>query len=202
MIKGICFDLDGVFFTRAGLVALVKELTEVSGGDETKVKEAILSGNEMIDYKNGKLSEEAFWQSVNIRLGIQWSVQEYRNLYAKHYQIDPNVLSVVKSVRSQGYKTLICSNNYKTRVEVLQEKFNFLALFDVAIFSYQVGISKPDIGIFQKMVEAAELEPNEIVYADDQETKLLGAQSLGIITSVYTTFEKYIEFLKAQGVHL
>lgn len=201
MIKGICFDLDGVYFKGTGIKGFIHELTQLCG-DEQKALHAMLWDKEIAQFKQGEITEQEFWTYVNTFLGLSLSVPEYATLLGKHYEIDPNIQAIVQKVRKLGYKTLICSNNYPTRIITLQKKFNFFADFDVRIFSYEVGVAKPDIRIFKKLIEASELEASEIVYADDQENKLTGASALGINTTLYTTFEAYQQYLISLGVLL
>lgn len=201
MIKGICFDLDGVYFKSTGIKGFIQELTQLCG-DEQKALHAMLWDEEINQFKQGALSEQEFWSYVNTYLGLSLTVPEYASLLGKHYEIDSNIQTIVQKVRKLGYKTLICSNNYPTRIQVLQEKFGFFSDFDVRIFSYEVGITKPDIRIFKKLIETSRLEANEIVYADDQENKLTGACALGINTTLYTTFEAYQQYLISLGVLL
>jgi putative hydrolase of the HAD superfamily len=199
MIKGICFDLDGVYFTKAGMSGFTAELTTLCS-NEVAVKEAVLSGSEILAFKRGKLSEKAFWDSVNKKLGLSLSIDEYKSLLAKHYEIDSNVRNVLLKTVALGYTPLICSNNFPTRIEVLDRKFGFLADFPVRIFSYEVGFMKPAIEIFQALVNKSGYLAEEIVYADDKEESLSGARSLGIQTHLYTDFDQYVAFLNALGV--
>lgn len=201
MIKGICFDLDGVYFTSAGIKGFIKELTNRCG-DEQKALHAMLWDEEIAAFKRGEMTEEAFWGYVNEKLGISLTVPEFADLLVSHYEIDPEIQEVVRKTKSLGYQTLICSNNYPTRINALQKKFNFFPDFDTRVFSYEVGIAKPDIMIFKELITRSGLQPQEIVYADDQENKLTGAHALGINTAVYTTFEAYQQYLISLGVTL
>jgi putative hydrolase of the HAD superfamily len=106
----------------------------------------------------------------------------------------------VKKVRAAGYKTVICSNNFPARIDGLHKRFGFLDDFDVAVFSYEVGISKPAKEIFQTLIAKASVEAHEIVYSDDDESKMVGANELGINTFMYTDFDAFINYLEGVGV--
>lgn len=201
MIKAICFDLDGVYFTSAGMQGFAKRLGSLCR-DEEKARQAVFASDEMKSFKQGKLTEEAYWDYVNSFLGLTLSVEEYKKLLGDKYEVNIEVETLVKRVRSHGYKTCICSNNFETRIDVLQNRFRFLDNFDVVVLSYQTGMTKPDKAIFQKLVEKSMVRPDEIFYSDDAEGKLAGAKELGIKTSVYTTFEDFEETLKELGVRI
>ena len=96
-------------------------------------------------------------------------------------------------MRNSCLKTCLCSNNFVTRIRELDTKFGFLKDFDVKVFSYEVGIMKPEKGIFEALISQSGVKPEEIVYADDDESKLQGAIDLGINAFVYEGFEKFKE---------
>ena len=129
------------------------------------------------------------------------SVSEIVDLLIKGYETNPDAVEYVKKVRQAGYKTVICSNNFPARINGLQQRFGFLDDFDVIVLSYEVGVAKPDKGIFEVLVRKSGVEPSEIVYSDDDETKMVGAKELGINTFLYTNFPDFVKHLEGLGVH-
>lgn len=134
MIKAICFDLDGVYFASEGMQAFARELGRLCNNEEN-ASQAVFSSDEMKSFKQGKLTEEVYWDYVNDFLGLTLSLDEYKRLLAEKYEVNSEVEALVKNVRVKGYKTCICSNNFKTRISVLQEKFRFLDNFDTVVLS-------------------------------------------------------------------
>ena len=70
------------------------------------------------------------------------------------------------------------------------------------IFSYEVGVIKPDKKIFEILVESAEVLPKELIYSDDSEMALQGAKEVGINAFVYEGFDKFKNKLIELGVKL
>lgn len=198
MLKAICFDLDGVYFTSAGMQEFAKKLGTLCGNEE-KARQAVFASDEMKAFKQGNLSEENYWCYVNDFLGLTLSLDKYKKLLGEKYEVNKDVETYASKLRGTGYKTCICSNNFVTRINVLQEKFRFLDNFDVVVLSYQVGVTKPDKAIFQALVDKAKVRPSEIFYSDDSEEKLAGAEELGINVSLYTGFEGFIKTLEDLG---
>ena len=149
----------------------------------------------MTSFKKGELSEDQFWDSVRKQFSLTLTNQEISNLLTDSYSINQNVVDYVKKVLSEGIKTCICTNNFSTRINALNQKFNFLADFDVQIFSYQVGSIKPDLKIFQTLIEKSDCNPSEIFYADDKLANVDAAKSLGINAIVYTNFDDFVKSL-------
>ncbi len=107
---------------------------------------------------------------------------------------------MVKKVRANGYKTLVCSNNFFARINGLQERFGFLNDFDTAVFSFEVGATKPSERIFQELVRRSGLQPEEIIFADDNPNNLARAEKIGITTFLYADFDSYVRKLRKLGV--
>jgi putative hydrolase of the HAD superfamily len=199
MIKAVTFDLDGVYFTPQSFknfkTNLPKKVT-----DEDKVNWVLYKSPEMLSFKSGKLEETEYWNFVRQELGVELDNVGIFKLLQDSYVIDPEVRAYVKRVKTAGLKTCICSNNFVTRIRELDNKFSFLADFDVQVFSYKAGIMKPEKGIFEDLIKQSGVNPEEIVYADDDESKIKGALELGIKAFVYEGFEKYIQQLESLGV--
>jgi putative hydrolase of the HAD superfamily len=199
MIKAITFDLDGVYFVN-GKSNFIKKLGEF-GVSEEEAKRVFLSSDEMnFLYKTGKMSDEEFWSWAIQEWKLSMSVQEVIGLLIEGYEVDENVVEVVKKVRANGYKTLICTNNFPARINGLHKRFGFLDNFDVQVISYEVGVVKPQKEIFQKLVEKSGVAAEEILYADDSESAVVVAREVGITAELYKDFPAFVSSLKQLGV--
>ncbi len=200
-MRVITFDLDGVYFPngKANFIAALGKL----GVSEEEAKRVFLKSGQMNwQYKNGKMTDAEYWSWAVAEWGLNLAWQEIVDKLIDGYDVDEKVVEAVKLLRKKGYKTAICSNNFPARVNGLQKKFGFLDNFDVAVFSFEVGASKPDIKIFEALVNKAQTEAKLIVFADDSSDNLAGAREAGITTFLYEGFDKYLEQLKSVGVEL
>lgn len=201
MIKAITFDLDGVYFPN-GKANFIRALGEL-GVAEDEAKRVFLKSDQMNQlYKNGKMTDNEFWTWAAGEWKLSKTPQELINLLIAGYDVDEKVVEVVKQVRVNGYKTLVCSNNFKARIDGLQEKFGFLDNFDASVYAYEVGASKPSQVIFKELVKRSSVEAEQIVFADDNPDNLAGAKEIGITTFLYEGFDKFVEQLKELGVNI
>ncbi len=201
MIKAICFDLDGVYFLN-GKSNFISNLVKL-GVTEDEAKRVFLKSPEMNKrYKLGKMTDEEYWNWAIKEWKLSLSVPEIIRLLISGYEVNKPACEYVKKVRGAGYKTLVCTNNFPARINGLQERFGFLNDFDVKIFSFEVGYDKPSKEIFQRLIEASGVLPEEIVYSDDSEDAMAGAKELGINTFLFTDFPAFQEELSRLGVHI
>jgi putative hydrolase of the HAD superfamily len=198
MIKAICFDLDGVYFTKGSFL----KFKEVIGKDSTveKTDFVFYKSDQIANFKKGVISENEFWDYVRKELNTSLTNDEISNILRESYSVDQNVAEIVRKVRNLGYKTCLCSNNFETRIRELNTKFDFLKDFDVQVLSFKVGAIKPDKKIFEKLIRQSGVLPEEIIYSDDTFEKLQGAKDLGINVFVYENFPQFLKTLSDFGV--
>jgi len=200
MIKAITFDLDGVYFPK-GKKEFLNSL--ISLGVSRKNAEEVFFGDRMNkEYKLGKLTDDEFWSWAIKQWKLDLTPGEVIALMIKGYEVDKKVDELVKKCRENGYKTLVCSNNFPARISGLQKRFGFLKNFDIAVYSYEIGIAKPNSGIFKELVKRSKVKPEEIIFADDDSEKISGAKEIGIQAFIYEGFDKFIKELEELGVKL
>jgi len=199
MIKAICFDLDGVYFTPTGMDSFKKKIIDMGVSFED-MEHVLFKSDKMKKLKSGLLTDEEFWSFANSYWKLNKTMKEWLELLVSDYEINADVDKTLDTIRANGYKSLICSNNYASRINSLNDKFDFLKKFDTIVLSFQAGVTKPDKRIFEILVEKSGCTPEEIIYSDDSESKLAGANELGINTFVYLNFEQFKQELITLGV--
>jgi 2-haloacid dehalogenase len=68
-----------------------------------------------------------------------------------------------------------------------RERFGFLSWFRGILVSGEVGVIKPDLRIFELLIERFAIDPHSAVYIDDVEANITAARPLGIHTIHFTT---------------
>jgi len=201
MVKAITFDLDGVYFIN-GKSNFIQALGEL-GVSEDEARRVFLKSEEMNNvYKTGKMIDDEFWSWAAKEWKLEKSPQELIDLLISGYSVNEDVVNIVKKARKNGYKTLICSNNFPARVNGLHKRFGFLDNFDAPVFSHEVGAAKPSEQIFRTLIERSGVSAEEIVYADDFDKAVETAKELGIQAFFYEDFEQFMGELRKLGVKI
>lgn len=91
-------------------------------------------------------------------------------------------LPVVRELRARGTKTALISNcSHSTRPIV--DRLGLDEEFDEVLLSFEVGIHKPDAGIYREALRRlGDVAPERSVFVDDQPPYCDGAAVLGIET--------------------
>jgi HAD superfamily hydrolase (TIGR01509 family) len=177
MLKNIVFDLGGVVVAhneRSFAEKLGEFFSFVFGPDMKCVP--------------------SFW--VDYDLGIKSidetaaAVAEYRNcspelakehmLYAISLQeeVEPTV-RLIRELKEQGYGLYVLSNMSKEYIEFLR-KLPVFELFDQQVVSCEIHLGKPDLKIYQYLLDHCNLDPAETIFIDDRIDNVEVAAKLGI----------------------
>ena len=202
MIKAICFDLDGVYFTPKGKNSFHQALTTEYGVPKEVADELMYRSPEMAQLVRGQITPQDFWNAFRRITGITATDQELTDRWIRDYEVDANVRNAVLTAKAKGYKTCVCTNNNAIRLPRLIEQYNLDDDFDVIVSSHEVGHTKPEKEIFEALLKQLGVEPNELVYADDNPDRLAGATEMGIQTFVFENFDQFVTKLKELGVDL
>lgn len=199
MIKAVVVDLDGVYFSK-GKDVFIENIVERYNVSEDDVKTMFLSSNDMNEYKKGMITDEVYWMRFRKKLGISASTDELITMLMNGYEVDEQIEKLVISFKKRILKTVICTNNFQSRIEGLDEKFHFLDHFNVKVLSYEVGFLKPDEEMFLEVSKRTGLPNEEILFIDNGKENLRELKALGFVVIWYENYLKLMEELEAMKV--
>ena len=104
-------------------------------------------------------------------------------LYAAVWQnIEPSAasLDLVRRLRDAGYGVHLGTNQIRRRADYMRATLPYDELFDVKLYSCDLGVAKPDAAFFQKAATRIGAEPAEILFVDDHVPNVEGAGSIGM----------------------
>jgi putative hydrolase of the HAD superfamily len=94
--------------------------------------------------------------------------------------------ALLEALRSRGIKTGVVLNSWPDPGRVLRgdiERAGLTGLLDTIVISSEVGMRKPDPGIFRVALEHLGVEPHDAMFVGDRlETDVQGAANLGMTT--------------------
>ncbi len=98
----------------------------------------------------------------------------------------PAMYDTIRAVRGAGFSTALLSNSWGCEE---YPRADFPALFDAVVISAEVGMRKPEEGIFLYAAQALGLEPRECVFIDDVEANIDAAVACGMTGVLHTGAE-------------
>lgn len=134
----------------------------------------ILTLEDMIRVAAGELGIALVPETVK-----ELAQDEQENLLASVYQY-PDAENLLAYLKSKGLKICLVSNASQASSLVLS-RVNFELFFDVVVFSFQSGITKPEPAIYHEALKRLEVKPEEALFVGDGASEELeGAESAGI----------------------
>jgi putative hydrolase of the HAD superfamily len=92
----------------------------------------------------------------------------------------PDVPPGLEALRAAGHRLLVVSNWDCSLPEWLGPA-GLLEHVEAVVSSGEVGVAKPDAGIFERALEVAEAEPDEVVHVGDSlDNDVAGARAVGL----------------------
>lgn len=155
-------------------------------------------------YDEGKLNGITFWQKFARDSGLSFSadqIAELNQLDARMWTtFDPAMIAWQQQLKAAGLRTAILSNMGDAVLASIEREFAWVANFDVLVWSYQLGIAKPDPAIYRYVLKELGTVPEETLFLDDKPVNIDAARALGMGAIEFTTLHKLRQDLLAAGL--
>lgn len=184
MIRNIIFDLGNVIFNFKP-----EKFLRRYTNDENYIKEFI-----------SKVIRSRIWLkldrgTISIKKAEEEFIEKFPEdrdfivMFFRHWMemltpIEKNV-RILYDLKSNGYKIYILSNFIVEAFDFVKNHYDFLSLFDGKIISGKVKIIKPELEIYQKLINKYILIPEECIFIDDVRAFLSRARTLNIKTILF-----------------
>ena len=188
VIKGLFFDLDDTIYDKSSYnIAAFEQIAEfISSEYDENIEyiKKIIIYNWILNGSEYKFLFNDIAQIIN--------KEEEKNIVKKcveiFHSIHPNLklyddfLKIHKKLKETFFMGIITDGNYKMQ----KNKINYLGLnevFEEIIYTDLMGISKPNVIPFLKMLKISELNSNEVIFIGDNPFRdIMGALNANLYT--------------------
>jgi putative hydrolase of the HAD superfamily len=152
-------------------------------------------------WEMGKISLDDYLDTIVFNHPRIFSREEFKAFMLGQSQELPGTLQWLIEWKNKNHfiKTISINNEPKELNEYRIKKYKLHNFFDAFVSSCEVGMRKPDPGIFRLALGIAQAEPRECLYFDDRAMLVEAAKKEGIHAHHHTSFEstkKIIDSLK------
>ena len=147
----------------------------------------------------GECTEEDVHQEMEKRLGMsQAQVQEYMREMWDWYcgRLNVPMANFFRSLRPR-YQTAILSNSFVGARREEQRRFHFAEMCDLVIYTHEEGIAKPDPRIYELTCQRLGVQPEQMLFLDDNQQNITAAQAMGIHAILCSETEQAIAAVQA-----
>lgn len=178
-IKGIIWDFSGVL-----LKPLVPDphafiARELGMNPREFAKYLDGEGNRMLDL--GEESEAEFYQRIirEQNLNEKDAMRIFDHYFFDLFELNQALIEYICQSRTR-FKMGLCSNFSSLLRSLMTKKWKIIDIFDVLVISSEVKLLKPDAPIYHLTLKKMALKADEVVFVDDSERNIIGANALGI----------------------
>lgn len=198
--EAVGFDYGGVIEGKPGSF-FNQMVCNTLNIDLTEYQTAYFSHN--MSHNDGELiTQDEMWKRILQQLQmpekydqLQTAIDSYK---ITNRTINEEVIAIIKSLRNQGVKVGLLTNNAVAVGERLRQQGTD-ALFDCFIVSAEVNLSKPDPAIFRLLADQLKVTIDKLVYVDDTEKSLSTATECGFTPVLFSTADDLTTQLSGLG---
>jgi putative hydrolase of the HAD superfamily len=144
-----------------------------------------------LELDRGALAADEYWRGILSAGGVEPTAELVERLEREDTmgwtQVNRAVVQWSAELRAAGIRTAILSNMPHGKLSFMRGRaeFRWIEDFAVAVFSCEVGMVKPEPGIYRLCLERLGSAPGECVFLDDGPANVEGARAVGIPSMVF-----------------
>ena len=132
-------------------------------------------------YEEGNISLDEYLDWVLFHEERSFSREDITAFMLTQSQPYPEMVELVRSLRARYHlKVAVVTNDGREFLAHRVKQFGLKEIIDFFIVSCLVHCRKPEVEIYRMALGIAQVDPEEVVYIDDQELFVEVAQSLGL----------------------
>jgi putative hydrolase of the HAD superfamily len=155
------------------------------------------------EYDRGALNGRAYWHEVANQAGVAFDAGQLAALLEADVdlwtQLNLPMVEWAARLQGAGMRTGVLSNIGDAIAEGIRGRLGWLAGFDHCTWSYALGMAKPEAAIYLATAESLKTPPARILFIDDIEKNIVGAEAVGMQAIRYTDQTGFEREMRARG---
>ena len=199
-IRLVAFDLGGVMIEVDESIPIAT-FAGMSGRSTDDVFAAIYAPDKKRPIETGAITSLEHARRASSILGLDVGEQEFWRIHCTSHTPLPAVGEIVTAVANHTQIT-IASNLPERHWEWTLANLPYAHLFDPPALSFELGVMKPDVAYFERLLQLADVEPGEVFFTDDMPQNVAAAVAIGIRAFQFEGPEKLRSDLDRCGVRV
>ncbi len=155
-------------------------------------------------YDEGKLTGIAYWRKFLREAELppdEEKVEELNQWDARMWTTEnPAMLAWQLELKQRGLLTGILSNIGDAVTASVELKLDWIHRFDALVWSYRLGIAKPDPAIYRHILSKLGTQADETLFLDDKPVNVEAARAVGMRAIEFSTVARLRADLIALGL--
>lgn len=197
MIRNIIFDIGGVLLDYNPKTYLDK--LNIEEGKRNELNDIIFHNQKWKDCLNGFITNsELIEYLIKENLKYKNEIEQILSKNNLKYMLPPKqeMIEYYKTLKQKEYKIYLCSNITEDTYNYIKDSFEIIQVADGGVFSCFENISKPNVGIYQKLIEKYNLDVEKSILIDDTKRNIISANDIGLNGILFNNIEDIKKILK------
>jgi putative hydrolase of the HAD superfamily len=200
-IKTIVFDFGNVigFFDHYRALNRIARYTDMT---PAAMYAAIYDGALEDEFERGRIPQAEFLRRFRKTCRLCCDDQTLAGACADIFKPNADVCALLPLLKTR-YRLLLGSNTNELHARHFRRQFaEVLQYFDALVFSYEIGVRKPQPEFFHHCQRLAHYAAAECLFIDDLPANTAGARACGWQAIVYTGADELRQQLRALAVQI
>jgi len=197
-VSTILFDIGNVI-VHFDYMRAVKRFSEMEDISQEIIEQHFYCSEWERMHETGQLSSRDFYQNLKDSLELKLGFGDFVAIWNDIFWLNPDVAKLVERLKGK-YQLASLSNTNPLHYAYCRESFPILDQIDVIFTSHELGVRKPDPGIYVKVTRELGVEAGEIVFVDDLAENVRGATAAGMRATQYVDHKQLKRELSQMGV--
>ena len=202
-IKAVFFDY-GQVISHPQDPKVIDELAKMAGVERSKFESTFWSSR--CEYDRGMITVKEYFNNLLSSLGVTLDEKRIDEMIAldssSWKNVNPETELLMADVKKAGYILGILSNMPSDFLAWARKNMPVFSLPHIGLFSCEVNLIKPEKAIYEKLIAASGVKPEELVFFDDIPENVISAVSIGIKAFLWKSPENARRELESLGVCL
>ena len=200
MIKTIIFDIGGV------LIDIHPERTYQYLSDSADVEVSMVKESFPWDahdqYERGIMNNEDWFITYKESLPQPCCLKrsDFWNAWKLLLGEEKNTVNILEALNKQYSIWLLSNTNPKHIQDEIEKRYLFPSLVNGAVYSFDVGVRKPEKEIYEIAMQRANANPQECLFIDDLLENIQAAKQIGIEGIHFISSEQLKQELVRLGI--
>ena len=151
-------------------------------------------------FEKGRITPQVFAQTVKDELGISCSTEQLIEHFTQWpVGLFPGVHDLLQQL-GQDFRLAVLTNTNELHWPRFIDEFHLPDYIEHIFASHQLAMTKPEPGIYQHVITELGMDPERILFLDDNSGNVAAARLLGIEGHCVQGFGQLKKFLLAQGI--
>ncbi|MDU6411631.1 MAG: glucose-1-phosphatase [Yersiniaceae bacterium] len=156
--------------------------SNLSGVPLASLNASFSMGDAFHRHERGEISDEDFAVQLCNEMGIALSYEQFATGWqAVFVGLRKETIAIMHRLRSEGHRVVVLSNTNRLHSTYWPEQYpEVRAAADAIYLSQEIGMRKPEPGIYQYVLRREAVTPEQAVFFDDSLDNVEAARALGI----------------------